>query len=483
MANSLHCKRLREGPQAWNAWREAHSSIIPDLEAIELSPIDRQISNAHGVAVNLSRARLMRADLSHASLIGADLRGADFEGASLANAKLNGADLGGADLTDAVLDDADFSGANIHGAIVIGASLLRTNNLTQAQLDSARGDRTTALPAHVSMPASWLEREHPAARVPAIDARLDLYAVLGVGERASGEDVDNGYRARALIHHPDRNPGDPEAEARFKVLSHAADVLRDPEKRERYDRSARYVTARPALIAARPRKRLMTRQAFAYYVLAPLLAGTSATLVFLSFRGIPVATTPAPALSTMETGSVRPAAGTGNNSSRSDATITTRRSPVAASDGASLKPGRAVEDIGPSPASPKAPAVKDATPVEVAALDTAHTSYAAPEVRSPSAPATAIHPWPTAVVTMRITKPRTSVPSSWMRNISLLRKLRDARSKGLPPLEIVTAETSLRNRDTGKTRAPGHVRSDLPFVAPSCELTPACRANLEMCSC
>jgi molecular chaperone DnaJ len=64
----------------------------------------------------------------------------------------------------------------------------------------------------------------------------DYYRILGVSNGASEEEIKKSYRKIAMQHHPDRNPGDKEAEERFKIASEAYEVLRDPEKREIYDR-------------------------------------------------------------------------------------------------------------------------------------------------------------------------------------------------------------------------------------------------------
>src|SRR5438552_2976744 len=63
----------------------------------------------------------------------------------------------------------------------------------------------------------------------------DYYDVLGVPRDASAEDIRRAYRKLARQHHPDVNK-DPGAEDRFKEVAEAYEVLRDPEKRERYDR-------------------------------------------------------------------------------------------------------------------------------------------------------------------------------------------------------------------------------------------------------
>lgn len=66
-------------------------------------------------------------------------------------------------------------------------------------------------------------------------AKRDYYEVLGVEHGATEEDIKKAYKKLAFQHHPDRNPGDKQAEEKFKELAEAYEVLRDPEKRQRYD--------------------------------------------------------------------------------------------------------------------------------------------------------------------------------------------------------------------------------------------------------
>ena len=63
----------------------------------------------------------------------------------------------------------------------------------------------------------------------------DLYAVLGVPKDAKTEDVKKAYRKLARKYHPDLNPGNKQAEERFKEISFAHDVLSDADKRGLYD--------------------------------------------------------------------------------------------------------------------------------------------------------------------------------------------------------------------------------------------------------
>jgi molecular chaperone DnaJ len=67
-------------------------------------------------------------------------------------------------------------------------------------------------------------------------AKQDYYATLGVARDAGGDDLKRAYRKLAMQYHPDRNPGDKQAEARFKEVNEAYDVLKDDQKRAAYDR-------------------------------------------------------------------------------------------------------------------------------------------------------------------------------------------------------------------------------------------------------
>ena len=63
----------------------------------------------------------------------------------------------------------------------------------------------------------------------------DYYKILGVERTATADEIKRAYKKVAIKYHPDRNPGDKEAEEKFKQAAQAYDVLRDPDKRARYD--------------------------------------------------------------------------------------------------------------------------------------------------------------------------------------------------------------------------------------------------------
>ena len=64
----------------------------------------------------------------------------------------------------------------------------------------------------------------------------DYYETLGVPRTASDDDIKKGYRKLAMQYHPDRNNGSKDSEEKFKEITEAYDVLRDPNKRAAYDR-------------------------------------------------------------------------------------------------------------------------------------------------------------------------------------------------------------------------------------------------------
>src|SRR5271170_5890256 len=66
--------------------------------------------------------------------------------------------------------------------------------------------------------------------------KRNYYEVLGVGREATPEELKRAYRKLALKYHPDKNPGDKEAEEKFKELGEAYEILSDQQKRATYNR-------------------------------------------------------------------------------------------------------------------------------------------------------------------------------------------------------------------------------------------------------
>lgn len=119
MANPDHLAVLNRGVLAWNEWRKANASILPDLR----------------------RAKLRLASLSEAVFDDTNLYRADLAGAVLRNSTFRGAVLGGADLTKADLSHANLGGAHLGRAILDGATLigaqLRGTDLYSAEIGAA----------------------------------------------------------------------------------------------------------------------------------------------------------------------------------------------------------------------------------------------------------------------------------------------------------------------------------------------------------
>src|SRR5690606_503588 len=99
---------------------------------------------------------------------------------------------------------------------------------------STLGFRPPALTSQVPGYTGGSRRE-PRGALIHVPSMRDFYEVLGVGREASEAEIKKAYRRLAMQYHPDRNPGDKDAEERFKEASNAYKVLSDPDQRARYD--------------------------------------------------------------------------------------------------------------------------------------------------------------------------------------------------------------------------------------------------------
>ncbi|GIG56489.1 hypothetical protein Lfu02_08610 [Longispora fulva] len=150
----------------------------------------------------LVRAKIpgRRLDRRGADLVGADLRTTDLRGAHLRGSLLIGADLRGADLRN-----ADLIGADLRGADLRGADLSASVFLTQFQVNAARGDLSTTLPAALTRPPHWPRTRTPASRGTAATrdasvtrdarARRDTTATRDTSAARSGRTTRTGAGA------------------------------------------------------------------------------------------------------------------------------------------------------------------------------------------------------------------------------------------------------------------------------------------------
>lgn len=139
---------------------ERLTALGPDeLETYDVKPHRQRVAVLLRRASALARENTPGEDLAGIDLIGAKragsrLRGASLRSASLIGADLSGADLRLADLIGADLRDADLSGADLHTALFV----------TQLQVNSARGDSHTRIPAALTRPGHWTDAERGRVR-------------------------------------------------------------------------------------------------------------------------------------------------------------------------------------------------------------------------------------------------------------------------------------------------------------------------------
>ncbi|TVT53058.1 pentapeptide repeat-containing protein [Amycolatopsis rhizosphaerae] len=135
------------------AFAETERLTLGEPGAILAVDVAAQRRKVNALLVRASE--LVRGKREKANLRGEDLIGRDFRKADLTAANLRGTRLLGADLREAVLRLADLTGADLRGADLRGADLSTTLFLTQAQLDAARGDRSTRIPETLARPSRW----------------------------------------------------------------------------------------------------------------------------------------------------------------------------------------------------------------------------------------------------------------------------------------------------------------------------------------
>ena len=108
--------------------------------------------------------------------------------------------------------------------------------------------------------------------------KRDYYEVLGIDKNATDEDIKRAYRKKAKECHPDLHPNDKEAEARFKELNEANEVLSDPDKRARL----KNVTKLMKFFQTHRKKHAMTNSALPVLTLTTVQARAAASAVDLA---------------------------------------------------------------------------------------------------------------------------------------------------------------------------------------------------------
>ncbi len=200
MANEEHLAILRQGVAVWNAWRERHPGVEPDLYGADIGEANLVEVDFNGVCLDganlagshLIGAILIRADLIEANLDGANLTGATLSFADLTAAVLNKADLTGADLIGTILREANLTRGTLSGSNLSGADLSGAN-LTEASLIETKF--TGAVFRGATVTRAFIGQ--------AVFAHNDLRNVIGITEarhfRPSSIDIDTLVRSKGKI--------------------------------------------------------------------------------------------------------------------------------------------------------------------------------------------------------------------------------------------------------------------------------------------
>jgi uncharacterized protein YjbI with pentapeptide repeats len=151
MANDNQVRILKQGTEAWNAWRRANRQTRPDLEGADLREQNLAGVNLRGADLrnadfhqaklsggNLRGARLRGANLYEVDFREVDLRGADLRGVNLRGGNLQKANLGGTNFLKANLSHANLNDANLEKAVLVKAELSGDAILSEANLKEAR---------------------------------------------------------------------------------------------------------------------------------------------------------------------------------------------------------------------------------------------------------------------------------------------------------------------------------------------------------